>query len=248
MAVVFGSERLTYGELDGRVGGWRAICGTPGRLAPGGTTWASAWSLRRPGWSRVAVLEAGGAYVPLDPSYPRERLDFLVRDSGAAVLVTEERWLAALPIPPRNGPAVVCLDRDEAWEGLAVEPSAAVPIPASALAYVMYTSGSTGEPKGVAVSHRGVVRLVREAGYARFGPDEVMLQIAPYTFDASTPEIWGALLNGGCLVIPPPGLLSLAELGELRRYGVTTLHLTTGGFTTRWWRRTSRLSRGCASS
>ena len=79
----------------------------------------------------------------------------------------------------------------------------------------MYTSGSTGEPKGVAVPHRAVVRLVRGTGYARFGPDEVFLQLAPYAFDASTLELWGALLHGGRLVIPPPGVLSPAELGEL---------------------------------
>ena len=60
----------------------------------------------------------------------------------------------------------------------------------------MYTSGSTGRPKGVEVAHRGVVRLVRGAGYARFGPDEVFLQLAPAAFDAATFEIWGALLNG----------------------------------------------------
>ena len=79
----------------------------------------------------------------------------------------------------------------------------------------MYTSGSTGEPKGVAVTHRGVVRLVRGTGYARFGPDETWLLYAPYTFDASTLELWGALLHGSRLVIPPPGVLTTAELGEV---------------------------------
>ena len=108
------------------------------------------------------------------------------------------------------------------------------PLPAVAatgLAYVMYTSGSTGEPKGVAVTHRGVVRLVRGTGYARFGPDETWLLYAPYTFDPSTLELWGALLHGSRLVIPPPGVLTTAELGEVvKREGVTTLWLTTGLF------------------
>ncbi|HZF12136.1 MAG TPA: amino acid adenylation domain-containing protein [Thermoanaerobaculia bacterium] len=179
----------------------------------------------------LGILKAGGAYVPLDPSYPRERLELLMRDSGAAALVTAERWRPVLPVPPLGGAALLCLDRDPGWEKPAVELPGDGQVPSSALAYVMYTSGSTGEPKGVAVTHRGVVRLVRETSYARFGPDEVMVQIAPYTFDASTPEIWGALLNGACLVIPPPGLLSLAELGQLlTRHGVTTLHLTVGLF------------------
>src|SRR6185369_15153399 len=112
------------------------------------------------------------------------------------------------------------------------EREAALPaVAATGLAYVMYTSGSTGEPKGVAVTHRAVIRLVRGAGYARFGPGETWLQLAPYAFDASTLELWGALLHGSRLVIPPPGVLTPAALGEVvEREGVTTLWLTTGLF------------------
>src|SRR5919106_1043189 len=77
----------------------------------------------------------------------------------------------------------------------------------------MYTSGSTGNPKGVAVPHRAVVRLVKQSAYVDFGPSEVFLQLAPVTFDASTLEIWGALLNGGRLVLIPPGAPRLAEVG-----------------------------------
>jgi non-ribosomal peptide synthetase component F len=95
----------------------------------------------------------------------------------------------------------------------------------------MYTSGSTGEPKGVAVPHRGVVRLVRGADYAHLGADETILQLAPLSFDASTFEIWGALLNGGRLVMAPPGVVSVDDLGVLlERHAVTTLWLTAGLF------------------
>ncbi|HEV3048678.1 MAG TPA: non-ribosomal peptide synthetase, partial [Longimicrobium sp.] len=101
----------------------------------------------------------------------------------------------------------------------------------SGLAYVMYTSGSTGTPKGVAVEHRGVVRLVRGANYAELGPGEVMLQAAPVSFDASTFEIWGALLNGARLVLLPGTAVSLEELGRtLVSHGVTTLWLTASLF------------------
>ncbi|MGH9363210.1 MAG: non-ribosomal peptide synthetase, partial [Thermoanaerobaculia bacterium] len=83
----------------------------------------------------------------------------------------------------------------------------------------------------MAVSHRNVVRLVRETDFARFGPDEVFLQFAPISFDAATLEIWGPLLNGGRLVVFPPGLASLEELGEaIAREGVTTLWLTAALF------------------
>src|SRR4030095_4913979 len=99
------------------------------------------------------------------------------------------------------------------------------------LAYVMYTSGSTGKPKGVAVTHRSVLRLVKETNYAQFGPDEVFLQFAPLSFDASTFEIWGSLLNGGRLVVMSPELESLTKLGDaIKRHGVTTLWLTAGLF------------------
>ncbi len=177
----------------------------------------------------LAILAAGGAYVPLDPSYPQDRLDYLVRDSVASVLLTERRLL---PLLPATEARVICLDE----EGWATSGDVGVlrPLPAippTSLAYLMYTSGSTGTPKGVAVPHRAVVRLVRETGYADFGPEESWLQFAPFAFDASTLELWGALLHGGRVVMPPPGVLSLAELGNLvERHGVTALWLTAGLF------------------
>src|SRR5437762_5069558 len=95
----------------------------------------------------------------------------------------------------------------------------------------MYTSGSTGTPKGVAVPHRGIVRLVRNTNYVTLSPKDVFLQFAPISFDASTFEIWGCLLNGGKLVIFPPHSPTLAELGEtLKRYEISTVWLTAGLF------------------
>ena len=79
----------------------------------------------------------------------------------------------------------------------------------------MYTSGSLGQPKGVDVMHRGVVRLVKNTDYVELGRDEVFLQFAPLSFDASTFEIWAPLLNGGRLVVFPPGPASLEEFGRL---------------------------------
>ncbi len=99
------------------------------------------------------------------------------------------------------------------------------------LAYILYTSGSTGHPKGVAVTHRSVVRLVRGNGFSDLGPREVLLQLAPLAFDASTFEIWGALLNGGRLEIFPPHPPALGELGRfLTGQGVTCAWLTAGLF------------------
>ncbi len=99
------------------------------------------------------------------------------------------------------------------------------------LAYVMYTSGSTGVPKGVQITHRGVVRLVKEANYVTLTEREVVLQMAPLSFDASTFEIWGALLNGARLVLMREQRPSLDELAHtLEQHQVTTLWLTAGLF------------------
>ncbi|WP_164003111.1 AMP-binding protein, partial [Pyxidicoccus caerfyrddinensis] len=97
--------------------------------------------------------------------------------------------------------------------------------------YVMFTSGSTGRPKGVGVPHRAVSRLVLGTDFAHFGPEEVWLQLAPISFDASTLEVWGALLHGAKLVVYPAGTPSLEELGRtLGEAGITSLWLTAALF------------------
>jgi amino acid adenylation domain-containing protein len=170
----------------------------------------------------LGVLKAGGAYVPLDPSHPRDRLARILEDSGARALVTrggiDAGWV------PGSVP-VLDLERIPRDGGrAAARPARAFP---DGLAYVMYTSGSTGRPKGVLVTHRNVTRLVRGAGYADLGPGETILMFAPLSFDASTFEIWGALLNGGRLAVAPPGALAPRELAAFAaREGVTTLWMT----------------------
>ncbi len=176
----------------------------------------------------LAALKAGGAYVPLDPAYPKERLAFMLEDAGIEILITRSEHVARFP--DYSG-RVVCLDRDQAM--IAAEPAEALALTATAdsLAYVMYTSGSTGQPKGVAIPHRGVVRLVKGADYARFGPDEVFLGCAPISFDASTFEIWGSLLNGGRLVLLPYALPTPQQLAAMiAAHGITTIWLTAGLF------------------
>jgi amino acid adenylation domain-containing protein len=191
----------------------------------------------------LGILKAGGGYLPLDPSYPRERLALLLADAAPAAVVGPRRLLAALP-DVLNGPSgaprlaledVTLEDTEAAKANAEADTASTVPrsadVPPASLAYVLYTSGSTGAPKGVEVSHRAVVRLVREAGYAAFGPGEVFLQTAPMSFDLATLEIWGALLHGGRLVLLPPGPYTLADIyAAVARQGVTTLWLTSGFF------------------
>ncbi|HEX4215168.1 MAG TPA: amino acid adenylation domain-containing protein [Candidatus Dormibacteraeota bacterium] len=170
----------------------------------------------------LAVLRAGGAYVPLDRRDPDRRLDRLASEAGVRVLVTTGEDGERLGTLPR-----VLVDKD-------AEPSTGVRLDAAGpddLAYVLFTSGSTGAPKGVMVEQRSILRLVCPSTYAELGPDQVLLQLAPLAFDASTFEIWGALLNGARLEVAPPGLLSARELGQaIEGGGVTTLWLTAGLF------------------
>jgi amino acid adenylation domain-containing protein len=179
--------------------------------------------------SLLAVSKAGGAYVPVNLADPAARIRYVLVDADVRALLTNERIAKELG---DGGPAVVCVDA-EAHNDPPPE-SEVTPAPlatAENIAYMMYTSGSTGEPKGVCVTHRNVLGLVKGADYAHLGPAEVFMQFAPASFDASTFEVWGCLLNGGRLVVFPPGMPSLRELGEfVNRAQITTLFLTTGLF------------------
>lgn len=176
----------------------------------------------------LAILKAGGAYVPVEPSAPVAYAARLLRDAGIAVLVTEGEPAEGLAAP---GVSLVRLSTERQRLGRLSPEALGVEVAADTLAYVMFTSGSTGGPKGVAVSHRSVVRLVQGADYARMTDRDVFLQVAPVSFDASTFELWGALLNGATLALGPAGPFSLDAVGEaIRRHAVSILFLTTGLF------------------
>ncbi|MGH9867642.1 MAG: amino acid adenylation domain-containing protein, partial [Candidatus Polarisedimenticolia bacterium] len=170
----------------------------------------------------LGVLCAGGAYVPVDLESPPARTARMLADAGVTLAITDGRSQ-----PPHGAFDVVAFDEilagGEKFQGLSAG--------AGNLAYVMFTSGSTGEPKGIEVTQRNVVRLVRGTTYAHFGPDETILHLAPGAFDASTFEIWGALLSGGRLAIAPAGSPSPGDIARLlERHDVTTVWLTAGLF------------------
>jgi non-ribosomal peptide synthetase component F len=155
----------------------------------------------------LASLKCGSAYLPLDPKLPKARLDVLLRIAQPNVLVNAEGTV-------RLGSAT----------GLAA------PLPPDA-AYILFTSGSSGEPKAVCVPHRGVTRLVCGVDYVRLDTRTRFLQLAPLAFDASTLEIWGPLLNGGTVVVHSEDLPTFADLGRtIAAHSVTTAWLTASLF------------------
>jgi len=179
----------------------------------------------------LAILKAGGAYLPLDPNYPADRLAYMLQDAKVQVLVTQQAMLTQLPDAGQlhHRPKTICLD-DPVFQQAIGAASLDTPVSRANpdhLAYVTYTSGSTGVPKGVQVRHRGVARLLFGVDYVQLDADQVILQLAPISFDASTFEIFGALLHGGQLVLYPKPMPTPAELGQvLTQHHVTTLWLT----------------------
>ncbi|MFF0745355.1 amino acid adenylation domain-containing protein [Streptomyces sp. NPDC004111] len=218
VAVSSGGTDVTYGALDarsGRIAAWLAAQGI-------GVEDVVAVELER-GHDLIAVmlgvLKAGAAYLPLEVGIPEVRREKLAAAAGAVAVV------AATGRTVHEGPRLLALDTMAEHPPLAPRP-----VHPDGLAYVSYTSGSTGLPKGVAVPHRAVARLVR-GGFADLGPEETFLQLAPVSFDASTFEIWAPLLTGGRLVVHPPGPLVGEELAAtLAEEKVTTLWLTAGLF------------------
>jgi amino acid adenylation domain-containing protein len=159
----------------------------------------------------LAVLKAGAAYLPLDPAYPAERLAFMLADSGAALVLSEESSLGRLPASALE---VVCVDRDApGWAGESPD-DLRVAIDPGEPAYVIYTSGSTGRPKGVVGHHRGVVNVVTwlARGYP-YGEGEVACQKTALSFVDSVWELFGPLLSGLPVVLIPDS--TLTEPGEL---------------------------------
>ncbi|MCA1676159.1 MAG: amino acid adenylation domain-containing protein, partial [Actinobacteria bacterium] len=177
--------------------------------------------------AELAIVKAGGAYVPLDVRAPASRMRLLLAETAASVLLTDRRWEATAQ--EVHGGHLVVVDADPSLLDEPADAPVVGPHPDS-LVYVMYTSGSTGTPKGVAVRHRDVVALALDRCFTGGGHERVLLH-SPQAFDASTYELWVPLLNGGQVVVAPPGDLDGDVLGRVvTEHGVTGLFLTSGLF------------------
>nr|WP_306437733.1 non-ribosomal peptide synthetase [Corallococcus sp. AB049A] len=226
VALVQGEATLTYARLEARANQLAHHLRALG-IVPGARVGLAIERSFEMVTALIAILKTGAAFVPVDRNAPVERIAMLLEDADVDVVVTHQPFASRLPASGTR----VWLDSQQ--DVLSALPTHApdVSMDGESLAYVMFTSGSTGRPKGVSVPHRGITRLVLGSDFMRFGPDEVWLQIAPIAFDASTLELWGALLHGAKLVLAPPHALSLEEMADqMRRHRVTALFLTTALF------------------
>lgn len=229
VAVTFRDQRLTYRELNRRA---NLVAHYLQRRSVGPDSLVALYMDRSVEMvvAILGILKAGGAYLPIDLLYPRGRIEFMLDESQAAVLITQESLLDKLPDCDAE---IVCLDRD--WVSIAAGDGENPPncVTPDNLAYVIYTSGSTGRPKGVLITHGNVVRLFTETeAWFSFSSSDVWTLFHSYAFDFSVWEIWGALLYGGRLVVVPH-LVSRSPrdfLDLLRREEVTVLNQTPSAF------------------
>ena len=228
-AVAFGAQLLTYGELD--------------RLSHALATYLVKLGIRKGDIvglalprslstvvAKLAILKTGGAYLPIDPAFPLEHLNYVIGECAPKVIFIDDIHGEHVRALPEVRGATVNLDA--LLPTLAVDASMQLPVvDGGDIAYVMYTSGSTGRPKGVAIPHRGITRLVLDQNFIALGRDDAVLHTATISFDASTFEIWSALLNGAALIGMPKPSFSLGDLREvIRENDVSVALLTTGMF------------------
>jgi amino acid adenylation domain-containing protein len=226
-AARFDGRTLTYGELDrdaDRRAHWLRGAGVGAEVRVG--------VMMKPSLERLetvlAVLKAGGAYVPLDPAYPRERLEFMVRDAGLRLVVADAAPPSASADAERGVRIVAWSDvraevdaQPEGRVGVSVDPAQA--------AYVIYTSGSTGTPKGTLVEHGALARHALDArAHYGLGAGDRILQFASFNFDASVEQTLPPLIAGACVVLRADGPVSTEALGRtVADEALTILNLPT---------------------
>ncbi|HEX6046567.1 MAG TPA: amino acid adenylation domain-containing protein [Pyrinomonadaceae bacterium] len=196
VAVISGNERLTYRELDQSANRLANYLKREG-VGPESVVAVAIERSTRMAVAVLAVLKAGAAYVPLDPEYPNERLSFMLEDTRASAVLTEQRIVPQLPA---NCPRVIFLDTEAGAIARESDSNPAAGATSDNLAYVIYTSGSTGRPKAVMMAHRAVCNLIAfQIGSSRTAART--LQFASLNFDVSVQEMFSTWCAGGTLVI-----------------------------------------------
>jgi amino acid adenylation domain-containing protein len=226
VALRYENESLTYGQLNRRAENLAAHLQSRAAVKRGDIV--AVKMARRPEQiiALLAILKCGAAYLPLDENDPVARAVHCLEEARVRVILADRLEEARL----RGDRLCITLDERALFEEER-ESAPAVEVSGEDRCYAMFTSGSTGAPKGVAIPHRAVIRLVKGTNYIEIAETDRILQFAPTSFDASTFEIWGALLNGACLVLYPGATLDPNLLvRQIRDNGVTILWLTAALF------------------
>jgi len=217
-ALICGTERLTYGELNRRA---NQLADRLHGMGVGPESLVGVCLERTPAMvvGLLAILKAGGAYVPIDPAYPRERMAFILGDARAPVALTQESLRHHLPAPDR-GHRFICLDSQDEARGQSSLQNPHSGVTTDNLAYVIYTSGSTGKPKGVALEHGSAVAFIHWAKNV-FPPEELagVLAATSICFDLSVFELFVTLSWGGAVILADTAL----QLPGLSARGDVTL-------------------------
>ncbi|NEW06823.1 amino acid adenylation domain-containing protein [Paenibacillus sp. SYP-B3998] len=229
VAVVFGDDKLTYRELNqksNQVAGELLDKG----IQPGGIIAILMDRSIDMITAILAVLKTGNAYLPIDPEYPQERIQYMLQDSGSRCLLTIEALFSQTTSSVDFLTTIIMLDAMEVGkqETLPV----IVPRKGSDLAYVMYTSGTTGKPKGIMTTQANITRVVKGTNYIEIGEDDVVASLSNYAFDGFTFDFFGALLNGATLVIvQKTDILDINQLSRiLIDQRITVMFVTTALF------------------
>ncbi|WP_270572258.1 non-ribosomal peptide synthetase [Bacillus glycinifermentans] len=221
IAAVFEDRKLTYQELNSRANQLARMLRRAGVKAEQPVALITERSLEMI-VGIFAILKAGGAYVPIDPEYPEDRIRYMLEDSGTQMILASK----AAQLPSTDSKTVFLIDDAAAaqYDSSNMEHAAAP----EQLAYIMYTSGTTGRPKGVMVEHRNIVHLTTNRAYIPFAEIGRLAQTGAVSFDASVFEVFGTLLNGGTVYpVSKEILLDSTRMNLfLKNNGIMTMWLT----------------------
>ncbi len=229
LAVVYEGISLTYKELNARSNQLASYLRTSLKLGKGDYVGVM---LDRSEWmviSILGILKAGASYVPIDMAYPWSRVFYLLEETEVKVLLTDQE---ARDEETTRG--IIRISPFRSWAEIGTYPSSDLQlgVDSGSVAYIMYTSGTTGRPKGVMVSHKNILRLVKSPNYVSLKAGTRLLQTGALSFDATTFEIWGILLNGGELhLLPHAKLMDVPSLKKkISETGIDIMWITSSWF------------------